>query len=90
MIINFFRNRSTRCYAVVQENPEDNMLLSQTIKVLLEAGYKAKTYIAGGTVFGYVWMKSDEYEKVSNLLSIIDGVSVNPEPIDRKMEWLVK
>ncbi|WP_408069492.1 ADP-ribosylglycohydrolase family protein [Butyrivibrio sp. JL13D10] len=82
--------KAVNCYAIATENTEDTESTMYAVSVLQKAGFDAKIHVAQGTMFGYVFAKGEDYEKVAKLLEDVKGVALNANPVDKVMAEMIR
>lgn len=82
--------KAIKCFAIATDNPEDTEKTMQAVSIYQKAGYEAKVHVAGGTMFGYVFIKGEDFDKASELLDSVEGVSLNPNPVDKVMAEMIR
>ena len=75
--------KTENCYALLTEDPEDTEIIIAAVSTIKQGGYDARVYVTSGTMYGYVFIKGENFEKVSKLLEPLDGVSLSAKPIDK-------
>ena len=86
---------ATKCYPIVplsaghgpsnSDDDYDSWLNGETwsaVRTLFEAGYDARVFIAGGTVFGYIFLKEAQHETTAKVLKESYGIALSEEPVD--------
>ena len=82
--------KAVRCYALITENSEDTEKTMLAVSEYQKAGYEAKVRICDGTMLGYVFIKGEDYDKAVRLLESVEGVSLNPKPVDKITAEMIK
>ena len=82
--------KAVYCYAISTENVEDTEQTMYAVSLLKKAGYDARIHVAGGTMFGYVFAKGEEFDKAAKLLEPVNGVALNEKPVDKLMAEMIK
>nr|MCR5087992.1 ADP-ribosylglycohydrolase family protein [Oscillospiraceae bacterium] len=83
-------SKTVYCYAISTNNDEDTEITITAVSALKEAGYDARIYVSGGTMFGYVFAKGEDFHKAAGILDSIDGVTLNEKPVDKNLAELIK
>ena len=76
-------SQTVTCHEIVSENPEDTEKTMGAVKALKEAGYETKVLVTKGTMFGYVFVKGEDFEKACNLLKPMTGIMLEKKPVDK-------
>ena len=79
-----------KCYAIAVENIENQEKIEESVVKLYEAGFDSTLYVAGGTVFGYVYLDDDELECAIVVMESIDGAIINPNPMDNFLARMIR
>ena len=82
--------KAIRCYAIAVDNSEDTEKTMHAVSIYQKAGYEAKVHVSAGTMFGYVFLKMEELDKAVALLEGVEGVSLNPNPVDKIMAEMIR
>lgn len=82
--------KAIRCYAIATDDPEDTEKTMHAVSIYQKAGYEAKVHVAGGTMFGYAFIKGEDFDKAAELLESEEGVSLNPKPVDKVMAEMIR
>ena len=82
--------KTVYCYAIATEDSEDTEQIIQAVSLLKDKGFDARIYVSGGTMFGYVFAKGEDYEKTAALLESIERVALNEKPVDKAQAELIK
>ncbi len=82
--------KAVNCYAIATEDTEDTEKTMYAVSILQKAGYEAKIHVAQGTMFGYVFVKGEDYENAAKVLEPIEGIMLNSKPVDKVMAGIIK
>ncbi len=82
--------KAVYCYQVSVADPEDTEKTMHAVDLLKKAGFDARIYVAGGTMFGYVFCKGEYFSKAKELLESADGVCLNEKPLDKVTAEFIK
>ena len=82
--------KAVNCYAITTDDPEDTEKTIYAVSLLQKAGYDAKIHVAAGTMFGYVFVKGEDFTKCASLFETAEGIVLNEKPVDKAMAEMIK
>ncbi len=71
------------CYEIENNNPEDTEKTINAVELLKKAGYDSRVRVMSGTMYGYVFANLDGYEKATEIVKDIIGISIGKTPVDK-------
>ncbi len=82
--------KTVYCYAIATEDSEDTEQIIKAVSLLKDNGYDARIHVSGGTMFGYVFAKGEDYEKLAMLLDAIESVTLNEKPVEKALAEMIR
>lgn len=82
--------KAIKCYSIATDNAEDTEKMMHAVSIYQKLGYVAKAYVSGGIMFGYAFIKDEDYDKAAELLESVKGVSLDQKPVDKIMAEMIR
>ncbi len=82
--------KTENCYTLTMENSENTEILMAALKALKQAGYDVRYYVSNGTMYGYVFMKGQDFDKATELIESLNGITIATKPIDKFEADIIK
>ena len=83
-------SKSVYCFQIVTADSEDTETIMNAVSLIKKTGYDARIYVAGGTMFGYVFAKGEDHDKIAELLASEERAALSDQPVDKFMAELIK